>query len=305
MQLERVDTSLVLGVAALGGGLLLLHPWPVVVALSAAMWLLRARLGRGVVVAALLLVLIGAWRTHRRLAYVSEVRSAALDALSPPRRCAVQFEVTRSPVVLTPRLGQHAIAGRRARVDGVLLDGRCGVDIAALPPRLSARLYGAPESSSTRGAVVSAMVDIGPARRFDNPGSRHPLVAGALTSVAVTGAFLDGEVTGEASGWRAWIDRARAHVRARIERTFLPVVRPHARALAARRIRSRARGARGLSFQRSRPPPRRFGHPSHPRGVGGWALAQSAARAGWPARPAHGCRSHRRGGERGFELALR
>jgi competence protein ComEC len=92
------------------------------------------------------------------------------------------------------------------------------------------RLYRAPEHL-TRGSKLQAMLDIGAVRRFDNPGGRHPVVAEALRGVVATGALLDGETIHVGTGLRALIDRARAHVRARIERTFAPVVVPHARAL--------------------------------------------------------------------------
>lgn len=218
---------LVIGVGALSGGLLVVEPWPLVVSLAGATLLLRRRLRWWVVALAALLAALGAARATARLADVAAVRERAEAALSPPRRCGVTFDVISAPVVLTTR---HGSRGRRARIDVRIVAGTCGAELDPLPTGLALRLYQAPEDA-TRGSRMHAVVDVGAARRFDNPGGRHPLVAEALRGVVATGVLLDGEIARPGAGAAPLIDRARGHVRARIEETFAPSVTRHARAL--------------------------------------------------------------------------
>lgn len=224
---RQIDPVLVMGVAALSGGVLVIEPWPLAVSVAGACWICRRRLHPWVVAVATLLALLGAGRAVARLTAVETMRQRAESALSPPRRCGATFDVISSPIVLT---SSDAPRGRRARIDVRVVDGTCGADLEPLPEGLALRLYQAPESA-TRGARMRGVVDVGAARRFDNPGGRHPLVAEALRGVVATGVLLDGEIARPGTGASRWIDRARAHVRARIEGTFAPSVTRHARAL--------------------------------------------------------------------------
>ncbi len=225
----RVDGVLVLGTAALSGALLVVHPWPTLMVGVGALVLLRRRVRPWVLALSGMLVLLGAARSLRRLTQVAATQAVGVAAFSPPRRCEVLLEVVRSPVVLTPRHGRSS-AGRRGRVDAVVREGVCGEESEPMPRGIRLRLYRAPEEV-TRGTQLRAMVDLGAVRQFHNPGGRHPVVAAALRDVVATGALLDDEIVREGTGLRAQIDRARAHVRTRIERTFAPAVVPHARAL--------------------------------------------------------------------------
>ncbi len=220
---------LVIGVAALAGGLAVVQPGPTLLALGVSAWLARRRVGWVALTLAVVLGGVSACRASGALVAAHEAIHTARGSVSPPKRCAVTFEVEASPVVLSPRHGQRA-PGRRARLDVRVRHGTCGEELALLPPGLDVRLYGAPEHWF-RGAVVDAVVDLGSIRLFDNPGSRHPLVGVALRRVAATGVVLDGEMVEAGRGVGASIDRWRAHVRSRIERTFATSVAGHARAL--------------------------------------------------------------------------
>jgi competence protein ComEC len=229
---RRVDGVLAIGAAALGGGCVLVQPWPTVVAAALICFILRRELHRWVIVIAALAALGTAARGWLAMRRATEMRARVIAIHAPPRRCAMSVEVARSPVVLTPLQNSSGAAagGRRARIDAVVRSGTCGESLVAAVPGMRVRLYAMPEHL-VRGDVFEGVMAVGAVRRFDNPGSRHPALAEVLTGVVATGVLLDGERVRRGRGWRAWVDGARAHVRTRIEQTFAPRVVPHARAL--------------------------------------------------------------------------
>jgi competence protein ComEC len=93
-----------------------------------------------------------------------------------------------------------------------------------------ARVYGGPPDLA-RGDCFSAVADLAAIQQFRNFGAADPRPGGRRTFVVASGGLLS--LTREARGWGVgqWIDRARAHVRSRIEATFPPLSVPLSRAL--------------------------------------------------------------------------
>lgn len=159
----------------------------------------------------------GALRSHGALADFDRERFELRDALGQPRRCAFEGRVASSPVKLNDSVS-FLCQVRRADCEGV-----------AMPP-FRARVYGGP-ATLARGDVVAGTADFAPAQLFRNFGASDPRPGGARSGALASGGALSLSVAERGIGLRSVIDRARAHVRARIEATFPPLSVGLARAL--------------------------------------------------------------------------
>jgi len=99
----------------------------------------------------------------------------------------------------------------------------------AVPP-FRTRLYGGP-TTLARGDELSGVGDFAAAQLFRNFGPPDPRPSGARNGVVASGGALSVVVESRGFGVRPLLDRARAHVRARIQATFPPLAVPMARAL--------------------------------------------------------------------------
>jgi competence protein ComEC len=223
-----VDPLLVLALAALAGAFLVLAPGPALlgIGLVALALLVARRVSLRLVAVALVFVGVSALRARAALEAAAATHEVAVLGLTPPPRCEAEGVVVGSPVVLR---GVRPEPGRdHGRVDVELVAGRCGT--LAFQAPLGVRLYGAPESL-VRGDRVSVVADLAATHLFRNEGLPDPRLALARTGIVASGGVVTLEVREAGSGLGAWIDRARAHVRARIDATYHAEAAPLARAL--------------------------------------------------------------------------
>jgi competence protein ComEC len=180
----------------------------------------RGRL-RIAVVAAIGLVL-GASRGGAEVARHEVARAHANDAMAAYARdgprCWARATVVSSPVRMRDTL----------RWDGEVENVEC--DGASVPWRGRAALYGGP-SDLARGDVTVVVATLAPPQRLWNEATGDPRPSEARRGVVRSGGALDVRIVRRGSSVFAWIDRARAHVRARIDATFPADTAPMARAL--------------------------------------------------------------------------
>ncbi len=194
----------------LGGGL-----WggaPVAVGAVALAFVVMAR-RRGRVAVLLLVGLVGGAVRARQATVEAESMRARADAALPRiARCSGEATVATSPV---ERGGSLQWVGEAEHVD-------CG---AGEDATVRVALFGGPPELA-RGDRVAFVADLAAPERFAN-------VELGVTrrGVARSGGAKDVSVHVRGVGPGAWIDRARAHVRARIAATYAPEVAPMARAL--------------------------------------------------------------------------
>jgi competence protein ComEC len=129
-----------------------------------------------------------------------------------------QVRVVSSPV------GTHGTL----RWDASLRQVRC--DDAPVSWEGLATLYGGPEDLA-RGDEGEVVATLGAPQRLWNPSGGDPRPGEARRRVLRSGGTLDVRVTARARTLAALIDRARAHVRRRIDASFDPDLAPMARAL--------------------------------------------------------------------------
>jgi competence protein ComEC len=145
-----------------------------------------------------------------------EVRGKSDALLHGPARCAAEGRVTGQPVRTRGTL----------RWDAVLETTTCEDGDADWSGRVA--LYGGP-SDLARGDRVAVIANLATPQRFWNDDDPRP--ADARRGIARSGMALDVRVLARGRGFLAWIDRARAHVRTRIDATFPEDTAPMARAL--------------------------------------------------------------------------
>jgi competence protein ComEC len=215
---DSVDLAVVAGSALTAGGLAIVAPWEV--AAAAILVLLLAYTSRRVgALAPWVLALglaVGAVRARSAVdAYEAASRQA--DARIPePVQCSARARVASSPVEARGVL----------RWDGLLREADCvGTRWSGL-----ATLYGGP-ADLARGDEVDVVATIAAPQRFWDGASGDPRPGQALRGVVRKGGTLDVRIVARSAGLLAWIDRARASVRRRIDTTFAPDLAPMARAL--------------------------------------------------------------------------
>jgi competence protein ComEC len=218
--LRHIDGALVLAAAAAGGQFAAVAPAASVGAALGALVLLavtRVTAPR-VLVAAALLFGLSTWRAERALDGFEEERLRVRDALGPPSRCAGAGTVLTSPVKTGDALAFVA------ELEGLDCEGR------RIAGGVRARLHGGP-ADLARGDRFELVAQLAPLQLFRNAAAHDPLPGAARRAVTASGAVLALDVVERSHGWRALVDRLRAHARARITATFAPDADGMARAL--------------------------------------------------------------------------
>jgi len=223
MALREVDTVLVGCAALAAGGITLASPWElalVAACVLAMVW--RGDGGRGkrllVSLALALGIAVGNLRAHREVQRHEAERVRAEAALGPLQRCTARARVDSSPV--------------RVR-ETLRWDAHLSAVLCETPPggwEGDATLYGGPEDLA-RGDEVEVVATLGAPQRLWNAATGDPRPAEAHRGIVRSGGTLDVRVRRRASGLLAWMDRARARIRGRIDATFSADLAPMARAL--------------------------------------------------------------------------
>lgn len=232
MRLRPLDLTLAVGLAACAGALAWTAPWEAALATAVVLvgsvlrlrmerWRARA-VARLVALAAALSFLVGTIRASSAVRSHEHVRAAVLDARSRaaerwPARCEVAGVVARAPVM----------SGDALRVDVDLTHASC-IDLDA---RITLHVPLAAAPLLARGDVVDAFADLAPNHRFWNEELGDPRPSQARRGVVLSGGAVDIVVRSRGKGIGAFVDRARAHLRARILATFPASTSPMARAL--------------------------------------------------------------------------
>lgn len=190
---------------------------PVVVVVAALGCLVFVRRRAGVAVAVAIGLTIGAWRARAAEDDARAARVAADAALPRIARCAGDAVVTSSPV---RRHGALQWTGDARHVD-------CGSGEDAT---VRVSVFGGPDDLA-RGDAVHFVADLAPPERFADAELGDPEARAAHHPVQRTGgaSWVERSHRGRSIG--ALVDRARAHVRARIDATYGAEVGPMARAL--------------------------------------------------------------------------
>jgi competence protein ComEC len=212
-----LDTLLLAALALVAGGTWSLSPWVSVLGFAAAALLCGRALGVRRVACCALLFAVGALRGAHALAAFDEARLEFRDAIGHPRRCAFSAQVASSPVQVRGSMSFLADVSA-ADCEGVTL------------PAFRARVYGGPPELA-RGDSVSGVADFAGAQLFRNFGAADPRPSAQRSGAVASGGALTLQIESPGFGVRSLIDRARAHVRARIVATYPPLARPMAKAL--------------------------------------------------------------------------
>jgi competence protein ComEC len=213
-----VDPLVVIGASLLMGGLLPFAPGEVIVGAMAVAWLAVARDVRDarrwwLVLAGAFALWIGGVRAAHAVR-LHEERVAAAEVIPRTVRCAGTVHVDSSPVEMRGAL-RWAGEIRDADCEGVAWSGRV-------------TLYGGPPTLA-RGDDVDVVAQLAPPTRLWNDGDPRPREA-RLASERSGGA-VSAQIAHRGSGILAFVDRARAEVRGRIETSFPADVAPMSRAL--------------------------------------------------------------------------
>ncbi len=213
----------------MAGALAIVAPVPVI-ALACAVTLLIDRDGTSATMprrgahqkAAFVLIVasglsLGAMRAHLALASFAASEQAVDQTLPRLAQCAGLARVESSSVLVRGTV----------RFGAVLMDADCDGHRAT---NLHVSLYGGP-SWAARGDELHVLARLAPPDRFENPDLGDPRPARARRGVTRTGSLVWWERASLARGPPAWIDRARARVRERIEATFPAETSAMARAL--------------------------------------------------------------------------
>lgn len=186
----------------------------------------RARSGRGIFLVSLVgLFLVTATRASWQIEDFEARYQQSRKELDGPKVCAGTFIVIQSPTLRnatkeTPE-ALTLWTGETAKLD-------CEGHVVEGP--LRARLYGG-SPNLARGDQVATVAKLAPVRLFRNSGLPNPIPGTARRGSVLSGSAVYTERVRLGHGLFAWIDRARAKVRDRIEATYAPVVSSLGRAL--------------------------------------------------------------------------
>jgi competence protein ComEC len=213
----RVDPVLVVASAAVLGGLAIAAPLAATCAAVGLGAVLASRLSWRALAVAVVVLAGSAGRAARAVPAFEAELGRVREALGAPRRCAGVARIATSPAWRGDSLGYVA------RFESLNCEGR---PLGAV----LARLYGGPVDLA-RGDRVEIVAQLASTELFRNAELSDPTPSAARLGVTLSGGALSLTFVERAWGVRAWIDRARAHVRARIDATFVPAAAPMARAL--------------------------------------------------------------------------
>jgi competence protein ComEC len=221
-----MDAIVVLGVALVGGSLLAVAPLETLLSLAGAAAVLRTstKPPRPLLIALASLVLgCSAWRARHAVARHEGAREGVALIVPAPARCTAHAQVVESPVAT------HGTLRWLAALDDIQCDDpRARASPPGVP--IMATLYGGPPSMA-RGDEVSIIAQLARTQRFWNAETGDPRPGEARRRALLSGSLIDVRMVSRGQGPAAWIDRARAHVRARIDATFHADAAPMARAL--------------------------------------------------------------------------
>lgn len=215
---RRIDPALVVAVALAFGAVAALSPWLALGTGAVVIGLLARWLPPWARLAAALALALGWARAASELAAFDAAHAEARALFHAPERCAFAARVATQPA---ERAGTLRFVAEAQALD-------CGARVLPGPRELA--LQGPPQALA-RGDEIAVIADIGPLslyRNFDVPDPRPSL---ARRGPALSGSFHWLEVTQPGSGIAALVDRARAHVRRRIDASYPALVRGMARAL--------------------------------------------------------------------------
>jgi len=217
---QPLDPFLVVAAAGLLGALGVVHALPV--ALVLVVFVLVARFGSfrlsWVVAPFVVVALVVGFARARRAVVRDEAAAAKALALVPHAdRCWLSGEVVGMPL-------QRGVL--RADVWVERIDCGGGVREAGL----RTRLFDVP-ASVARGDRVEIVAQLAPSRRNRDPDLGDPRAAFARRGHALSGTALAVEIVAHGRGPPALLDRLRARLRARLERTLGPELAPLGRAL--------------------------------------------------------------------------
>lgn len=204
--------------SALFGALACTSPLETSVALGLFAWMLLARFGWHR--SALLCVIAGA-SAFRAEAYLSQYINAHATArteFGSPQRCALTATVVHSPTLREETLSYFADVSS------------ADCERAAIPAATRVRLYGGP-TTLARGDTIEVIGQLGVVRLFRNSDLPSPYPRAARHGAVLSGSALSLQVLAQGNSLSGLIDRARAHVRRRIEDTFSPAAVGMAKAL--------------------------------------------------------------------------
>ncbi len=214
----RLDALLVVSGGALAGSAATTAP---AAAVACALWVAFALVGwasRAALVVALLAFGLTAVRAREATAAYDAARVAARDALGPPAVCVARARVESSPALAHGALSFTAVVAE-ADCEGRRMRGPFVV-----------RLHGGPPDV-VRGDTLEVIAKLGPVRLFRNADLPDPTPRTARHGTVLSGGVLAASRVERGNGPGAWMDRARAHARRRIDATFSDEAAPLGRAL--------------------------------------------------------------------------
>lgn len=223
-----MDVVVICGIALVAGGLFAFAPAPTLLAALGAALVVRtsvtgARLS--ILAFATLAFGVGVWRASREVDAHEGARSAVALTIPAPTRCSARAVVVSSPVLARGSLRWMA------SLDSIECDGaHPGNGPSPDAASVVATLYGGPDSLA-RGDRIALLAQLARPQRFWNDETGDPRPSEARRTATLSGGVVDIRIVSRGWGPGAWIDRARAHVRARIDVTFPPETSPMARAL--------------------------------------------------------------------------
>jgi competence protein ComEC len=214
----RFDPVLAACLALLFGALGRAAPLVCFVALGLGLWLVRRHFRR-VALCAISLAFALSWlRAELALGHFRAEHRGALELIDGPRRCAFEAEVVTSPTV------------RDGTPDFVALAQSLDCEGREYRTATRLRLYGGPVTLA-RGDRFHAVAQLAAVSPLENLELPDPWPRAARLGATLSGSLMAVDLGKRGQGLAAWIDRARAFVRARIEATFVPALRGMAKAL--------------------------------------------------------------------------
>lgn len=221
---ERRDSIVWIGLASCAGALTTVAPLAVSLVVSVVSTLFVRGGQKLVALLSLLAFAVGSARAHARIDEHETERREVIAAGAWPARSAVTGRVSRAPIVIGGSL--------RIELDDALVH-RFDDDVT-LRGRVVLHLKIDEDSEGlvvARGDEISAFASLAPPYRFWNDGAGDPRPRAARRKVVLSGSADDVQVVRVVGGIAWAIDRARAHVRARIVSTFPLETEAMARAL--------------------------------------------------------------------------
>ncbi len=215
----EVDRLLLVGVAAMAGGLAWAAPIEVGIAMAIALLSLARRGAPLIALVSALAFAFTAARASRTVQAYEHERAVVLQATRWPARCVIDGIVSRSPVLL----------GDAFKLDVDVTRGECGEGVVR--GRVTLHVPSDVAPPLVRGDVVQAVAQLAPGYRFWNDDTGDPRPAQARRGVLLSGGAEDLVVVREGRGLAAFIDRLRDRLRRRIVATFPADTAAMARAL--------------------------------------------------------------------------